>query len=46
MCRLELKRFITCDHKIWVRKEAFSRAFADVRYNCPPAIASRPHLGR
>ena len=36
MCRLTLKHFIACDHKIWVRKEACSHALEDVTYNYPP----------
>lgn len=36
MCRLTLKNFLVCDHRVWVRKEACSSAFEDITYKYPP----------
>jgi len=40
ICRLTLKHFTACGHKIWVREEACSHALADVTYKYPSCYSS------
>jgi len=40
LCRLTLKHFTACGHKIWVRKETCSHAFADLTYKSSSCYSS------
>ncbi|RPA92537.1 hypothetical protein L873DRAFT_1817418 [Choiromyces venosus 120613-1] len=38
MCRLTLKVFVACNHRIWLRKEACCGALDDITYGYPACI--------